>query len=223
MATIPPDSEPALQALCAWINGPSFLAETEEMAFPLAVMKACCAQLALLDEKSFPWANGCTARLLEVGLFLQSGALPVRSATLGTEHYCQTPRRYRREIDAALATRRPERFIAYAISGIAHGMRRQLDVELQPLWMRRQWAATWESFARARLIGQGVEVEQRDRCLALLQVLGEETIDEETAVVAALRNVIYRGLDQAAVLDDLKTLVADGPGPLRWSALSGQP
>jgi hypothetical protein len=200
----------ALQSVCAWLNGPSFMADVEEMIFPLAVMRACCAHLAMIDEASFPWMNGCTARLLELGFFLQSGVLPVRSAGLGAEHYAQTARRYLREVGAAVAARRPERFIDYAISGIAHGMRRQLDVELQPLWMRRQWAATWETFARARLRSGGVEGDEGDRCLALLLSLGEEIVDADTVFTTARRSNIYRDLDEATAGSDLETLVEMG-------------
>jgi len=207
---VPVRTAAPLQALCAWLNGPSFRAGVEEMVFPLAVMKAFCAHLGLLDRASFPWANGCTARLLEVGLFLQSNALPLRSAPLGTEHYQQTARRYRREVDAALNSRRPEGFIDYASSGVAYGMRRQLDDELQPLWMRRQWAATWESFARARLRGRGIEGEELGRCLALLQSLGEDTVDRERVLTAALLTIGYRGLDRAVVQGDLRTLAEIG-------------
>jgi hypothetical protein len=207
---VPTRGEAPLGSVCAWLNGPSFVAEADEMVFPLAVMRACCAHLALVDEASFSWANGCTARLLEVGLFLQSNVLPVRSAALGTEHYARTARRYRGALDAALTSRRPEGFIDYAIRGIAHGMRRQLDLELQPLWIRRQWAATWESFARARLRGQGIEGAEGDRCLVLLLSLGEEIVQEESVIAAALRANNYHGLDQPTVGGDLRRLVEMG-------------
>jgi hypothetical protein len=201
-----------LPALCAWLNGPSFVPAEAAMAFPLAVMKACCAHLAL---RSLPWASGSTARLLEVGLLLQSGAFPVRSASAATEHYRDTPRQYRRLVNAALASRRPEEFVDYAVRGIVHGLRRQLDVELQPLWIRRQWDATWEAFARARL--SVVEPSTASRCLDLLVGAGESVMPsggtylspEDFATLAGLGLVRSDGDSWKANFDAIRVW----PGP----------
>jgi hypothetical protein len=203
-SSVDPDSdvvlEGALPSLCTWLNGPCFQASDPSMAFALAVIKACCAHVALLDPP-YSRAGGSTARLLEIGLLLQSAALPLRSASAGTEHYRDTPQQYRRQIETAVSTRRPEAFIDYAVCGMVYRLRRQLDVELQPLWMRRQWDATWESFARARLTGSGVSEVDRARCLDLLLSLGEKAMS-----VSSLSSVG----DDLVTLVDLGLVRSDG-------------
>jgi hypothetical protein len=182
--------------------------KSDEMSYASAFIKACCAHLALLDR--VPWMNGCTARIVEFGLLIQSGVLPVRSGPLLCEHYLRTVHTYRGEVNHALEARRPERFIEYAASGLVQELRRQLDEELQPLWMRRQWGATWETFVRAQLVRRRVPGDAVERCAALVLTMGEEPVAEEELVTRARGSGLYDGLAPSVPRADLRRLVASG-------------
>jgi hypothetical protein len=198
-----------LMHVCAQLNRPvSAKGESDEMAYASAFIKACCAHLALLD--GLPWINGCTARIVELGLLLQSGVLPLRSAPLLCEHYERTVRTYRREVMHALEVRRPDRFIEYAAEGLVQELRRQLDEELQPLWMRRQWSATWEACARSQLVRRGLPSDAIERCVALVLSMGEEPITEEGLSTRAAQSSLYEGLPRSTLRADTRRLLAAG-------------
>jgi hypothetical protein len=200
----------SLAELCTWLNGPvaQFADESEEMVFAGAIMKACCAHLALVDQGRFPWVSECTARLVEFGLLVQSGALPFRLAPVACEHYGQTAEQYRREVHDALQSGRPERFIEYAVGGIVEGMWRQLDEELQPLWMRQQRSWTWEAVARDRLSHQALGIETLERCVGLLLSMEEAPAAADVLIEHAVRSGLYGRVGASLVRADLRRLVA---------------
>ena len=122
-----PGSWARLNQFCTWLNGPEFEAREGE-AVQTAMLRALGAHLFLLRLGPFRHCNEATARVAGYRL-LRAAGLPAMAAHLPAAHFAATPERYGELIaEAAESGGATFAFIAYAVDGIADGMRRQIAV-----------------------------------------------------------------------------------------------
>lgn len=134
------ECEALLSQLCSWLNSDAFRSDDEQMAIPLAIVKAIVAHLYLAWIHPFGDGNGRTARLLELQILLSAGlAMPVTQ--LLSNHYNATRTEYYRQLANASATASPLDFLHYAVEGLVDELRAQLD----RIWSM-QYIDRWEQF-----------------------------------------------------------------------------
>lgn len=120
-----PGSWARLNQFCTWLNGPEFVARDGE-AVQTAMLQALGAHLFLLRLGPFRHCNEATARVAGYRL-LRAAGLPATAAHLPAAHFAATPERYGELIaEAAESGGATFAFVAYAVNGIADGMRRQI-------------------------------------------------------------------------------------------------
>ena len=180
-----------IDALCAWLAGPTFVAQTEEMKFSFAIIKAVLAHIYLAWIHPFDDGNGRTARLLEFQLLLAAG-LPTPAAHLLSNHYNQTRAEYYRQLNHASKSGGDVLpFIEYAVQGLVDGLREQIAMVRE-----QQLDVTWENYAYGQF-GQRKSVnDQRQRQMILdlgmakefVPITGIPTLSPQLAAAYAQRS-----------------------------------
>jgi Fic family protein len=137
----PEECEELLGRLCEWLNGPDFVADSEDWIVPMAIIKAIIAHLYLAWIHPFGDGNGRTARLVELRILMAAG-MPLPASHLLSNHYNETRAEYYRQLDrSSRSGGEVLPFIEYAVQGLVDGLRDQLDVvKLQ------QFDDRWEQF-----------------------------------------------------------------------------
>ena len=134
------DCDYLLGQLCDWLNE-DFVAPSEELRVPYAIIQAVVAHLYLAWIHAFGDGNGRTARLVELKLLL-AAQMPMPATHLLSNHYNQTRGEYYRQLarssasdDGVIA------FLTYAATGFVDGLRNQLA-----LIRSQQFDDRWEQF-----------------------------------------------------------------------------
>ena len=120
-----PASWGKLNQYCSWLNGPEFTPQPDETV-QTAALQALGAHMFLLRLSPFTHCNEATARLAGYRV-LRAAGLPPMAAHLPAAHFAATNDAYRDLIDEAAETGGATfAFVAYAVNGIADGMRDQI-------------------------------------------------------------------------------------------------
>ena len=155
-----------LNQLCAWLNGPEFIARPGE-AVQTAMLRALGAHLFLLRLAPFRHCNDATARLAGYRL-LRAAGLPAMAAHLPAAHFAATADRYAELIgEASAAGGATFAFVAYAAAGIGDGLSRQIAA----LGAARQ-ASAWRDRVADTFDGRTRAGDRRRRML--IEALGRE-------------------------------------------------
>lgn len=212
----PPAREvPALvERLCEWLDaqfgapgagGASAVREATPGGGP--VVHAAAAHAYLSWIRPFDDGNGRTARLVESGVLLSSGA-PAAASLLLSAHYGETPREYRRQLRRAARDRSVTSFVAYAASGFRDG----LDALVQAMRLP-QLESAWRVFVFHRFAEQphlktSVFKRRRDLVLAL-PMHRSFRLGDATALDSWIART-YRSLSERTLRRDLDVLTELG-------------
>lgn len=139
------DCEYLIERLAEWLESDTFRNDDPLANYALAVAAAIYAHLYIAWIHPFGDGNGRTARLLEFLILARCGMVPLPAAHLLSNHYNLTRTRYYRELQVASATRKTTDFIAYAVEGLADGLREQIESVRSS-----QYRVTWINFVHAR-------------------------------------------------------------------------
>jgi Fic family protein len=154
-----------LQAMCDWLNGPSFRAapgENKEMGVISALLRAILAHLYMAWIHPFGDGNGRTARLVEYQVLIAAG-LPTPAAHLLSNHYNQTRNEYYRQLRVASESGgNVMPFIEYALGGFVEGLRLHLS-----LIREQQLDVVWRNFVYEQFRDRKSSSDQRQRQLVL--------------------------------------------------------
>lgn len=164
------DCEYLLQRLCEWLNSDAFKAPDgeEELAPPLAILRAVLAHLYLTWIHPFGDGNGRTARLLELHILLASG-FPQPVTQLLSNHYNHTRSEYYRQLDRT-AMAGPDDFLLYAVQGFVDELCAQLD----RIWSM-QYVDRWEQYVHQRFGETSTDAQRRQ--LRLVKDLSKASIE----------------------------------------------
>ena len=200
-----PGSWTRLNQLCTWLNGPEFDARAgEEMQ--TALLRALGAHLFLLRLSPFRHCNEATARLAGYRLLRQAG-LPAMAAHLPAAHFAATPERYRELIaEAAESGGATFAFVAYAVDGVADGMRRQIAA-----LGAAQQANAWRDTVAQAFDGRTRAGDGRRRML--VEALGHEDAPIRIGQLRYLTPKLaeaYAGKSEKTLSRDVKWLEAEG-------------
>lgn len=212
----PPAREvPALvERLCEWLDAQfgapgagdaSAVREATPGGGP--VVHAVAAHAYLSWIRPFDDGNGRTARLVESGVLLSSGA-PAAASLLLSAHYGETPREYRRQLRRAARDRSVTSFVAYAASGFRDG----LDALVQAIRLP-QLESAWRVFVFQRFAEQphlktSVFKRRRDLVLAL-PMHRSFRLGDATALDSWIART-YRSLSERTLRRDLDVLTELG-------------
>lgn len=178
------DCAELLEKLCAWLNGPGFLAPTGfEIIY--GVLKAVVAHLYLAWIHPFGDGNGRTARLVEYQMLVAAG-VPSPAAHLLSNHYNQTRQEYYRQLQLASESASGVlSFAEYAVQGFVDGLREQLDVV-----RAQQWNVAWRDYVHEHFAEHPTDSEVRRRRRNLLLDLSTRT--EPVPTLAELPDISFR-------------------------------
>jgi hypothetical protein len=200
-----PASWARLSQLCTWLNGPEFDAQPGD-AVQTAVLQALGAHLFLLRLSPFRHCNEATARLAGYRL-LRGAGLPAMAAHLPTAHFAATAERYGELIaEAAEPGGATFAFIAYAVGGIADGMRRQIAA-----LARAQRANAWRDTVADAFAGRSRTGDSRRRML--IDALGREAAPVRIGRLRYLTPKLaeaYAGKSEKTLSRDVKWLEGEG-------------
>lgn len=159
------DCDYLVQAMCDWLNGPTFSRDGGDHAkdFLFAVLKAVVAHVYIAWIHPFGDGNGRTARLVEFGILAAAG-VPSVAAHLLSNHYNQTRTNYYRELEhASKSGGNLIPLLAYASKGFVDQLQQQLDQVHE--WILQ---ATWTNYVHSLFTGATATAKrQRDLVLAL--------------------------------------------------------
>lgn len=179
------DCEALLSRLCAWLNSDAFRSDDEQLAIPLAIVKAVVAHLYLAWIHPFGDGNGRTARLLELQILLSAGlAMPVTQ--LLSNHYNATRSEYYRQLANASASASPLGFLHYAVEGLVDELRAQLD----RIWSM-QYVDRWEQYVY-ETFGE-IRTESERRRLRLVKDISRASIVPADGIGLPSREPVPRG------------------------------
>lgn len=119
------DCDYLLNAMCEWLNSPSFIPEDNNQ-ITLGIVRAILAHLYLVWIHPFGDGNGRTSRLVEYRILLSAG-IPSPAAHLLSNHYNLTRQEYYRQLQAS--SKRDGDilpFLEYAVNGFLDGLKGQL-------------------------------------------------------------------------------------------------
>jgi Fic family protein len=156
------DCEYLIDRLAEWLESDTFRSENDEIRFALAVSCAIYAHLYIAWIHPFGDGNGRTARLLEFLILARCGMVPLPAAHLLSNHYNLTRDQYYRELAKASQNRDTAGFLAYAVQGLADGIRDQIELVLQ-----QHFKVTWINFVH-ETIRQFPSSPARDRQRSLV-------------------------------------------------------
>lgn len=163
------------EAWCRWMESDSWRTEAELPQHVGPILQAIVSHVHFAWIHPFGDGNGRTARAAEFFFLVRSG-VPAMSAHLLSDHYQRTRDRYYAELDAARTG--IDSFIGYAVSGLADGLREQLDRVV-----RHQELVAWESYV-VEILGKATDVRTRARRQTLAITLAK--FDEPVATSALL-------------------------------------
>ena len=188
--------------LAEWLESDTFRSEDTEIRFALAVVCAVYAHLYLAWLHPFGDGNGRTARLLEFLILARCGMIPLPAAHLLSNHYNLTRDRYYRRLAEASRTRRADRFLSYAIQGLADGIREQIGQVL-----RQHFNVTWINFVH-EIMGQFPSSSARDRqrTLVLAMPSGKEVAKSDLPNLSPALAALYAGKGPRTLSRDLNRL-----------------
>lgn len=211
----PPAREVAglVERLCEWLDaqfgspGANASATKGAPSGGGPVVHAVAAHAYLSWIRPFEDGNGRTARLVESGVLLSSGA-PVAASLLLSAHYGETPREYRRQLRRAARDRSVTSFVAYAASGFRDG----LDALVRAIRLP-QMEAAWRVFVFQRFAEQphlktSVFKRRRDLVLAL-PMYRSFPLGDATALDSWIART-YRSLSERTLRRDLDVLTEMG-------------
>lgn len=201
----PPAREVAalVERLCEWLDAQFGAPGTGGGP----VVHAVAAHAYLSWIRPFDDGNGRTARLVESGVLLSSGA-PAAASLLLSAHYGETPREYRRQLRQAARDRSVTSFVAYAASGFRDG----LDALVQAMRLP-QLESAWRVFVFHRFAEQphlktSVFKRRRDLVLAL-PMHRSFRLGDATALDSWIART-YRSLSERTLRRDLDVLTELG-------------
>jgi len=193
------DCPELLERLCAWLNGPDFLAP-HGLEIAYGVLKAIVAHLYLAWIHPFGDGNGRTARLVEFQTLVAAG-VPSPAAHLLSNHYNQTRQEYYRQLQ--LASQSPTgvlSFVEYAVQGFVDGLREQLDTI-----RAQQWEVAWRNYVHEFFADHPTDSVVRHRRRNLVLDLSTRA---EPVPMSELPNISFR-VAQAYVRKSERTLARD--------------
>lgn len=159
------DCDYLVQAMCDWLNGPTFSRDGGDHAkdFLFAVLKAIVAHVYIAWIHPFGDGNGRTARLVEFGILAAAG-VPSVAAHLLSNHYNQTRTNYYRQLEHASKSGGDLiPLLTYASKGFVDQLQQQLDLVHE--WIHQ---ATWTNHVHSLFTGATATAKrQRDLVLAL--------------------------------------------------------
>jgi Fic family protein len=200
------DCELLLEKLCAWLNGPEFVAgENDPYGFTKILMKAVLAHLYVAWIHPFGDGNGRTARLIEFQVLVESG-VPLPAAHLLSDHYNLTRERYYRVL--ARTSRPPypiTDFAEYALTGLVDELRSQLD-----LIRMSQLDVTWENYVHDQFRYQETPARRRQKHLALDLRPNDWTPRSELRRVSGRISEEYAGKGTKTITRDINALCEMG-------------
>lgn len=165
------DCDFLIDRLCEWLNGPDFIAPSEELKTPFAVIKAVIAHVYLAWIHPFGDGNGRTARMIEFHILFSSG-LPLPAAHLLSDHYNTTRTQYYRELDKANKNGGDLMpFLHYATQGLLDGLRNQIEQVRE-----HQMDVAWENYVYERFRSQKSSVTHKRRRDLVLELGLHDTV-----------------------------------------------
>ena len=164
----PEDCQYLVHRLAEWLESDTFRSDDTELRFALAVACAVYAHLYIAWLHPFGDGNGRTARLLEFVILARCGLIPLPVAHLLSNHYNLTRDEYYRQLAAASRTRSTNQFMAYAIQGLADGIRDQIKQVIQ-----QHFSVTWINFVHETM-RQFPSSPARDRQRSLVLAMPSE-------------------------------------------------
>lgn len=198
-----------VERLCEWLDAqfraPGGGAWSTQGATPAGgpLAHAVAAHAYLSWIRPFADGNGRTARLVESGVLLSSGA-PAAASLLLSAHYGETPREYRRQLRRAARDRSVTSFVAYAAAGFRDG----LDALVQAI-RGPQLEAAWRVFVFERFAEQPhlkTSVFKRRRDLVLALPMHQSfRLGDATALDSWIART-YRSLSERTLRRDLDVL-----------------
>ena len=188
----------------AWLHREFSDAKRE---FGRAVVRAVVTHVYVLWIRPFGDGNGRTARLLETCVLSAAGN-PAIASHLLTEFYAETRDEYLRQLELASRDRSLTSFIAYAVDGLADGLRTTFDTV-----NRAQFDAAWRCHVRDRFSPRdyrkkSVFRRRRDLILAM-PTNGTFTITDLAQLDPDLSHC-YAGLSERTLRRDLVVLIDEG-------------
>lgn len=199
----------------AWINGEQWYAEVGN---PLAIqiLRAMIAHLYIAWIHPFGDGNGRTARMVEADILARCG-VPAISYHLLSTHYNRTRNEYYRVLAETSATRdgNPLAFVAYALQGLADGLRNQIsDVKAQ------HRVVVWRDFVHDTLRGDTPKFHRLRRLAIDLADQSEPVPRDELWLISRRVAASYQGKTPKTVTRDIgelqrkKLIVRRGSGYL---------
>ena len=159
------DCDYLVQAMCDWLNGPTFSRDGGDHAkdFLFAVLKAVVAHVYIAWIHPFGDGNGRTARLVEFGILTAAG-VPSVAAHLLSNHYNQTRTSYYRQLEHASKSGGDLiPLLAYSAKGFVEQLQQQLNSVHD--WILQ---ATWTNYVHSLFPDPTATAKrQRDLVLAL--------------------------------------------------------
>lgn len=195
-----PASWGKLNQYCSWLNGPEFTPQPDEKV-QTAFLQALGAHMFLLRLSPFTQCTEATARLAGYRV-LRAARLAPMAAHLPAAHFAATNDAYRDLNDeAAESGGATFAFVAYAVTGIADGMRDQIAA-LSAV----QQSSTWRDTILEVFDGRARAGDQRRRMLI------DALSDSETPVRIGQLRYLTPKLAEAYAGKSEKTLSRD----VRW-------
>jgi hypothetical protein len=173
-----------------------------------ACQRAAAIHVATVRRRPFTAANGRMARVLEAMVFGHAG-IPLRVSGCLACVYAEDTRRYRTMLRQVASNDNADTspFVAYAVTGLVHALRDELEHVHQPMWMRQQARYLWREFVNAHFEGDTTEDAARQRQLAADLPAGGVSLATVHAVSPEVAPH-YEPLNSTVVENDLEALVA---------------
>ncbi|MBD8139879.1 Fic family protein [Frigoribacterium sp. CFBP 13605] len=197
------DCDYLLERMVVWLNELQAPADSPELRFPLAVLKAVLAHLYIAWIHPFGDGNGRTARLIEFQLMIEAGA-PTPAAHLLSNHYNRTREAYLVELDKTSRARGYpiEGFILYALQGLVDELRDQIKVVHE-----HQKDVMWQKIVHDSYRDEDTPAKRRQRHLILDMPNGQTVPRAKLKEVSARVAGEYAGSGTKTLTRDLNELV----------------
>ena len=195
--------EELMDRFCRWMNNEVWEQQNNFPRHTFTILKAIVAHVYFAWIHPFGDGNGRTARLIEFDILTRHGAPPM-SAHVLSDYYNRTRPEYYRALDRARMGIR--HFVAYAVKGLAEGLREQLT-----LILRYQVHLAWESFVSERFKRLPSSAPNNRRRLLAIELAGKDRpqpirkLPELSVELAALY-----GTEQRKVQRDVNNLIRLG-------------
>ena len=194
--------------LVEWMNGPAAWAiDGDARSLAVGIVKAITAHLYIAWIHPFGDGNGRTARMVEAEILGMWG-VPAITFHLLPDHYNRTRQMYYRRLAQTSARDEggPYVFIAYAVEGLADGLRAQID-----LIRAQHRLVVWRDFVHGVFRGQNTARYVRLRRVALeVGTSGRAVARPELRRLTPRLEQLYREKGTRTVSRDINELVARG-------------